>query len=164
MSVSSVVMITALERYRTHTNYYTIHHPPVEWCWSKLRKPKSAIKLFHHMDHWKEVCSQTLQSDTELNSKQCHQNGYQLWEFGANSFTSTTNHHIIHNIFHACIRGNTTRNKQNPPVTQKKTHWKDSKLWAKFCSKIIRSNQNRRGLYTYFVLSELPVHINVMDA
>ncbi len=30
---------------------------------------------------------------------------FPLWEFGANFFASRTNHHIIHNIFHACMSG-----------------------------------------------------------
>jgi hypothetical protein len=76
------------------------------------------------MDHW-----------TELNSKCCHQNGYQLWEFGANFFTSTTKHHVIHNIFHACIRGNKTRNKQNPPVTKKNSTEKIQNCEQKFAQK-----------------------------
>ncbi len=46
MSVSSGVMMIGLKRYRTHTNFYIIYHPPVEWCQPKLRKPKSAIKPF----------------------------------------------------------------------------------------------------------------------
>jgi hypothetical protein len=98
-----------------------------------------------------------------LNSKHCHHNGYQLWEFGASFFTSTTKHHTIHSVFHACIRRNKMCNKQNPPVTQKNIPLKRFKIVSKSLLKNQKKLTKQKGFIFLFVLSELPVHINVIN-
>jgi hypothetical protein len=89
-----------------------------------------------------------------LNSKHCHQNGYQLWEFGANFFTSTTKHHV-HNIFHACIRGSKTHNKQNPPVTKKNSTEKIEICEQNFAQKSKEATKTKR-VYIPFCIVRAP--------